>query len=232
MIKDDVCLVAGNLLLVADGFSQQLREDLVNSVLFSQLYANSKAGKLAGAESWYAECATAMEKAKWQRSVYQSKGIEPKNNEKFVMKDSVVSQMLSIFGTNQAEKFKQLINCVEHFFVGDKISLALREYTVATVKTPDDSDFSTVALQMGILGAGPVLYSVFVCFSTTEDVEVDFLNQCFSGEHIVGEISFDFAKQLLDQASFERSRMREKIIDQLPDSRDKLVLELCPGRIG
>lgn len=231
MIKDDVCLVAGNLLLVANGFSQRLREDLISSVLFSQLYASTKVGKLTDAGNWYAECAAAMEKVKWKRTDYKSNSFELESKAGFIMADSVVKQVLSIFGTNQAEKFKRLINCAQHSFVEDAVGVALREHTVATVKKSDDSDFSTIALQMGVLGAGSVLYSVFICFRTTEDIEIDFLNQCFSGKHIVGEVCFDFAKQLLDQADFERSRMREKIIRQLPDSRDELVLELGPGCI-
>jgi hypothetical protein len=232
MIKDDVCLVAGNLLLVAGGFSQQLREDLLDSLLFSQLYADTKVVRWSDAESWNTECATALEKVKWQRTVYKNNRFDPKNDAQFSIRDSVVGQVRSLFGKNQVEKFEQLINGVEHSFVEEAAGGALREHAVATVKTTDDADFSTIALQMGILGVGAVLYSVFVCFNTIEEVEADFLNQCFSGKHIVGEVSFDFAKQQLDRAGFERSRMREKIIAQLPDSRDGLILELCPGCIG
>lgn len=232
MIKDDVCLVAGNLLFVADGFSQSLRKDLIDSVLFSQLYANTKIGKLADAESWYVECATGMEKVKWRRTDYKSNSFEPGNKAGFIIKDSVVSRVRTIFGTSQSERFEHLINCAEHSFVDDAVGVALREHTVATIKLSDDSDYSTVVLQVGVLGVGPVLHSVFICFSTTEDVEVDFLNQCFSGKHIVGEVSLDFARQLFSQADFGKRRIREKIIDQLPDSRDELVLELCPGCIG
>ncbi|WP_454837765.1 hypothetical protein [Pseudomonas mohnii] len=232
MIKDDICLVAGNLLLVAGGFSQRLREDLLDSVLFSQLYAGAKVVKWSDAESWYTECATAMERVKWQRTVYKNSSFEPKDDAGFSIRDSVVNQVHSLFGKNLVEKFEQLINCIEHSFVEEAVGKVLREHAVATEKTSDDADFSTIALQMGVLGPGPVLYSGFVCFRTSEEVEVDFLNQCFSGTHIVGEVSIDFAKQQLDRAAFERSRMREKIIAQLPDSRDGLILELCPGCIG
>ena len=226
MIKDDTCLVAGNLLLVADGFSQQLREDMINSLLFSQLYASAKVEKLKDADRWYKECATAMENVKWQRAVYRSKSFEPEDNAEFVVRDAVVSQVLSLFGVDQAEMFERLINCIGQSLVEGVNGLVVRENAVTTLEFPG-YDFSTIVLQMGVLGAGPALYSVFVCFDAFNEVEVDFLNQRFSGKHIVGNVSFDFAKQLLDHKGFERSRMREKIIDILPDSRDELVLELC-----
>lgn len=232
MIKDDICLVAGNLFFVVGGFSQKMREDLLDSVLFSQLHAGTKFVKWSDAERWYTECATAMEKVKWQRTVYKSNSFEPKDDAEFSIRDSVVNQVSSLFGKNLVEKFEQLISCIEHSLVDEAAGGALREHAVDTVKTSDDADFSTIAVQMGILGPGPVLYSTFAYFKTSEEVEVDFLNQCFSGKHIVGEVSFDFAKQQFDQADFERSRVREKITAQLPDSKDKLILELCPGCIS
>ena len=225
MNKDDVCLVAGNLLLIEAGFVQRLRSDLINSVFFSQLYADSQAGKFAAPEKWYKGCANAMEKIKWQRPDYTSRDFEPEFDTQITLKDFIGNKFLELFGMKQSSGIERLMDSIEHSH-DKKIGLALRDHSVASIKKVGDSEISTIALQLGLFGAGPALHSVFICFSTIEEVETDFFNQCFSGEHIVGQVSVDIARQVLDLPAFERGRIAEKILEQLPDSRDQLVLEL------
>ncbi|MNL72015.1 hypothetical protein D3C87_1972560 [compost metagenome] len=81
------------------------------------------------------------------------------------------------------------------------------------------------------MGAGPVVYSAFVQCGTIEDVEVDFINQRFVGEHIVGKVSIDVSKQVLDKAEYEKARMQDKILSRLPDSTDEFIFDITSQRI-
>ncbi|POA18666.1 hypothetical protein C1886_15695 [Pseudomonas sp. FW300-N1A1] len=226
MNKDSVFLVAGGLLCVLDGFPESWREDVLNTLLFSQLYASSEENKFSSTEQWHARYISAMGMAKWSRPVYRSDSFEPDKDEVVVLKDLLRKKILDVLGDNQIEPLERMIGCIEQSPDPLVVWAMLKEHAVATVQTEEASEVSTIVLQVRLLGAGPVVYSVFACFSTTEEVEVDFFNQRFVGSHIVGKVSLDVSLHVLDKVSYKRSKVREKILDELPDTKNELVLDL------
>lgn len=230
MNKDSVFLVAGDLLCILDDFPEPWREDVINVLLFSQLYAGSKENKFSSAEQWHAHCIEALGVAKWNRPVYRSESLEPDKDEVVVLKDLLRKKILDVFGDKQIEPLERVIGCIEQSPDPLVVWAMLKEHAVATVRTEEASEVSTIVLQVRLLGRGPVVYSAFACFSTTEEVEVDFFNQRFVGSHIVGKVSLDVSLHVLDKVSYKRSKVREKILDELPDTKNELVLDLSSER--
>jgi hypothetical protein len=227
MNKDVVFLVAGDPLSLSTDIPEPWRQDVLISLLFSRLYANSKADKLFAAGQWYTNFSAAMEKVKWRREAYKGFSFEPGIDDVVVLRDLVKKKSEFLLGVNQKAQLERLMSCIEESLETEMTGAMLRKHAVANSPAENKSDFSTIALQLSFVGSGPVIYTVFVCFSTTEEVEVDFINQRFVGRRVVGKISVDVSKQVLDKSGYERARMREKLMDQLPDSIDEFIVDLA-----
>jgi hypothetical protein len=167
-----------------------------------------------------------MGKVKWGREAYKSYSFEPGVGAIVALKDLVNARLGSLFGSSQAPQFERLMASVEDSLNTEVVGAKLRQRAVASAPGEKDSVISTIALQLSFVGAGAVVYSAFVHFGTIEDVDVDFINQQFVGEHIVGKVSIDVSKQLLDKAGYEKDRMQDKILSQLPDSTDELIFDI------
>jgi hypothetical protein len=231
MNKDIVFLVAGDPLSISTDIPDFWRKEVLSSLLYSRLYANSKVNRLVAPDQWYKNFSNAMGKVKWGREAYKSYSFEPEVGAVVALQDLVGARLGSLFGLSQAPQFERLMASVEDSLNTEVAGAKLRQRAVVSTPGEKDSVISTIALQLSFVGAGPVVYSAFVHFATVEDVEVDFINQRFLGEHIVGKVSIDVSKQLLDKAGYEEDRMQDQILSKLPDSTDKLIFDITSQRI-
>jgi len=77
MIKDDVVVVAGNVLSVSSDVVDPWKEAVISSLLFSRLYANSQADRFAQAQQWYKDYDDALGRLKWELKANRSNDFEP-----------------------------------------------------------------------------------------------------------------------------------------------------------
>jgi hypothetical protein len=121
-----------------------------------------------------------------------------------------------------------MISRVEHLPCAKVVQAVFRENVISTVQTEVRSTgkpaVSTIALQLSLIEPGPIAYSAFVRFSTSEVVDADVSQQCFLGEYIVGSISIDFSQQELDKVGYEKYNVRNKVLSSLPGTKDNLIL--------
>jgi hypothetical protein len=218
MIKDDVVVVAGNVLSVSSDVVDPWKEAVISSLLFSRLYANSQADRFAQAQQWYKDYDDALGRLKWELKANRSNDFEPMEGSVIVVKDLIKTQMVDALGSAQAEQFERLMRSIELASSAEMLAAQVGEHAVVKVAVNDIHEASCLALQLCLVGQGPVICSVFVRFDTTQEVDFDFFNQNFMSEHIAGKVSVDVSLRVLNKGSYEKSRMREIIASKLPEA--------------
>ena len=218
MIKDDVVVVAGNVLSVSSDVVDPWKKAVISSLLFSRLYANSQADRFAQAQQWYKDYDDALGRLKWELRANKSNDFEPVDGSVIVVKDLIKTQMVDVLGSAQAEQFERLMRSIELASSAEMLAAQVGEHAVVKVAVNEIHEASCLALQLSLVGQGPVVCSVFVRFDTTQEVDFDFFNQNFMSEHIVGKVSVDVSQRVLNKVSYEKSRMREMITSKLPEA--------------
>jgi hypothetical protein len=226
MIKDDVVIVAGNVLSVSSDVVDPWRKDVIGSLLFSRLYANSQADRFAEAQQWYKDYDDALGRLKWELRASKSNDFEPVDGSVIVLKDLISTHLVDAPSSAQAEQFERLMHSIELASNAEMLAAQVGEHAVVKVAVDDIHEASCLALQLSLVGQGPILCSVFVRFDTTQEVDFDFFNQDFMSEHIAGKVSVDVSLRVLNKVSYEKSRMREMIASKLPEAGGSQMLEL------
>lgn len=224
----DVMLVAGNLLSISLGLPDSWRDDVLNSLLFSQMYANSQVEKFDKPDKWYTAHANAMSQTKWRRTSYKSNYFQPDRDAIITLQNLIRENLLGRLDKNHGEQVESMIRRIQKLSDADGVQSVFRKHVITTaqpeVQSAVVSAVSTVALQISLIDSGPIAYSAFVSFSTSEAVEVDIFKQCFSGKDIVGEISVDFSQHELNKVDYEKNNVRKNILSSLPGTKDNLIL--------
>jgi hypothetical protein len=225
MIKDDVFLVAGNLLSLSRSVNDSWKKDVLDSILFSRLYAGSKSDRFSSARQWHNYYIEAMGQLKWALVSSKSTRFELGDGTNFVLRHLIQDKLATIMVSAQTEQFERLMSATAQG-LAEVLTTSAGDNAVVCFSTNNTLELKTFALQLSLVGQGPVVYSAFVHFTTTQDVESDFFNQELLSDMVVGEINIEIVRQVLNKVTYERSRMREKVLSSLPEEKSQLVLEL------
>lgn len=226
MIRDDVFLVAGNLTSVSADVLEKWKKDVVDSILFSQLYASSKISKFSDSQRWYENYTEAMAKTKWKTDGFRFSKIELDEGETVVLNVLVQKRIGSVVGLPQTEQFEQLMCSIQQGCAVEAMASLTEDHAMVFQDKGKTSTLSTVVLHVSLVGRGPAICSALVCFKTTQKIKRNFLNQEFKSELIVGEIDIGISQLVLDRNAYEKALMREKILVSLPEITDPLVLDI------
>lgn len=233
MNRDDLLLVAGNVLSVSTEVSPSWKSDGVNTLLFSALHASSMRNKFVDTERWGAEFSKAMGKAKWNRSGYRSVVVEPDKEEVFTIRERLHKTITDTWGAGPVQQWELIQARIEQSPAPLEVWALLGGSVVSAAGTEVEktAGASTLALQMNLLGEGGVIHALFIYFSTTEQVDADFYNQAFLGGALVGGLTLEVMQYTLDKKGYERDRIREIILGKLAGAADTMVIELCPNQL-
>lgn len=226
MFKDDVLLVAGNLTSVSSCVSETCKKDVVDSVLFSQLYASSKISKFSDSQLWYKNFTEAMTKIKWKTGGYKFSDVMFDEGVSIILNILIQKRLGSLVGLPQTEQFERLMSSIQQGYATEAIALLIEEHAMVSQVEEKASTVSTVVLHINLAAMGPKICSIFVCFKTTQQIKSNLFCQEFNSELIVGEIGIGVTQFVLDKDAFEKTRMREKILRSLPDVTAPLVLDI------
>jgi hypothetical protein len=231
MVKDDVLLVAGNFTSVSIDVFEVLKKDVVDSILFSQLYASSKVVKFSDSRKWYESYTEALSKSKWKTGGHKFSRVELGEGVSVVLNSLIHKRLASVAGFPQVEQFERLMNSIQSDVAAEAIASTTEEHAMVCKVEGKASAVSNVVFNVNLVGQGPVIYSVFVCFNTEQKVESNFFHQEFKSELVVGEIDIGISQFVLDKYAYEKSRMREKILCSLPDDTASLVLDITANSV-
>lgn len=222
MTKDDMFIVEGNFLSVPGDFPVAWKSDVVDSLLFSQLYADSNANRFDDAGGWYKSYRKSMGHVKWEQQAYNGNGFTPENGDVVVLKDLIEEKM----GFLEGGRLEYLLYCIRHFVREKLRHAALRQEEVTGVGEKRDVVVSTISLQLSVVEQGAIVYSMVVNFRTSEEVEADFFVQKFLGKHVVGKVNVDVSEQVLNKADYEKDGMRKKIAGHLSGKKEAGIVEI------
>jgi hypothetical protein len=165
---------------------------------------------------------------KWKSGGYRYVEVEMVDNVLVVLKRLIRDKLSSMAGLSLVEQFERLMCNIQQECVAEAIASSTEDHAMVYKVEGEDSVVSTVTLHVSMVGAGPAIYSAFVCFKTTQEVKSGFFNQAFKSELVVGEIGIGISKLVLDKAGYEKARIREKVLDSLPEVTAPLVLNITP----
>lgn len=233
MNRDDLLLVAGNVLSVSTEVSPSWRSDAVNTLLFSALHASSMRDKFVDTERWGAEFAKAMGKAKWNRSGYRSVVVEPDKEEMITVRERINKTISDLWGAGPVLQWELIQERIEQSPAPLEVWALLggSVVSVAGTELEKTAGTSTLVLQINLLGEEGVIHSLFIHFSTAEQVDADFFNQAFLGGELLGALTVEVTQYTLDKKGYERSQIRELILSKLAGAADTMVVELCPNQL-
>ncbi|MFW0756445.1 hypothetical protein ACN1C3_17170 [Pseudomonas sp. H11T01] len=228
-----VMLVAGNLLSISDELPDFMEGDVLNSLLFSQLFANNKAVKFASPGEWYKADAKAMTQVKWLGIDKNFMCFEPAKDSIVTLQELIKKSLRNHVNQQQGVQVDSMMVRRGRFPEEETVHALFRGQVINTVPAETDVPregvkpaVSTIALQVGLVEPGPVLYSIFINFSTSEVIGVDVFSQHFSGENIVGSISVYFARRELDTKAYQKENIRGKILSALHDKKSELIFRV------
>ena len=229
MVEDDVLLLAGNLAYVSGEVAEGWRKDVVNSILFSQLYANSQVDRFAESQQWFKYYAGAFGWLKWKGGGYRFVSVGLDECVSFDLNNLIQVKLGSLVDLPQVKHFERLMYSVRQEFAVEVIASSTGNAAIFRQVEEKASTVSTVVLNVSLVGAGPAIYSVFVCFKTRQRVESDIFNQTFRSEFLLGEFGIGYSKFVLNKADYEKGGVRQKVLDSLPADTAPFVRDITPG---
>jgi len=236
-------VVSGHLVCSATAIESSVRKSILDSLLFSQLYADDKYARLDSPVQWSNEHDNAMRNLKWMLSDLRTSTIRPGPEERFNISRVLdhelcrrlpdlaaddVRQMLRRLAVIEPDAAPQILFKTHALKAWtDKPANELPAVDSAQVPLPQAT---FVHLMLSYAAAGEVLFSCVIAFKTTAEIQNDLFDQSFASSEITGSIDIRFMRRDLDLVAFKR--VRDKVETFLEGRRDGLILPLCPVEPG
>ena len=231
-------VVLGHLVCSSTAIGATVRQDILDSLLFSQLYADGKCARLDSPARWSEEHDNALRNLKWMLSDLRTQTVELGINERFNIGHVLDQELCRRLPELDADEVRQMLRRMadiepdaapQRLFKTHSLKAWADESTdelpavdSGRVPTPQAT---FVNLMLSYAGAGEVLSSCVIAFKTTAEIKNDLFNQSFVSSEIVGSIDIRFVKRQLDVLAFKQ--VRDKVETFLEGRRDGLILPLC-----
>lgn len=222
-------LVAGHLLSNDSGVASAMMDDVLDSLLYSQFYADKKAKKFDAPAKWFSRFDDAIKVVKWMLSEHQRDAFEPKDNAQISVVELIEEFLLNRLPATQAAAVKSLIDCMAGLPEAEAALIVCHQHVLQ--RATDAGGHSTLVLQVSALKQETQLSSLSLSFSTTCMVGADPFRQIFPGSSIVGEIDVRFARRDWDYSDYQS--VRDKVLGVLAGKRKGLILPIsCKAPAG
>ncbi|MCJ2372478.1 hypothetical protein [Pseudomonas sp. RGM 3321] len=222
-VTSEKIMLSGQLLSVRSMPSSVTLNDISDALLCSQLYADSKADRFDAPALWYMRYGKAMQELKWTSSYYQRYAFEPAPLTG-ISCEWLIEQGASSHPWDLAH-FKALLRCMARLAPDDNLASLFHRSTVK--ERVEKPGASTITLQLSTLDEAATLTSLFMTFTTTDELKPNAYRQVFASGSIMGEIDIRCSRYTWDIKGYEQ--VREKIQAFLSGKKDGLILPLRCG---
>jgi hypothetical protein len=206
-----------------------MMDDVLDSLLYSQLYADQKVKKFDVPASWFSRFDDAIKVVKWTLSEHQRDAFEPKDNAQITVAALIEEFLLNRLPATQAAAVKSMIDCMAGLPEAEAASIVCHQHILQ--RATDAAGPSTMVLQVSALRQETQLSSLSVSFSTTCTVGADPFRQIFPGNSIVGEVDVRFARHDWDYSGYQS--VRDKVLGVVAGKRKGLILPIsCKAPAG
>ncbi|MCO8170967.1 hypothetical protein NJC40_24680 [Pseudomonas sp. 21LCFQ02] len=225
-------LVAGDLLAESVHSEPAELNELLQTLLFSQLFANLKSGssgKFDSPGTWWSSYDNAMLHTHWSLLDNRNRTFKPKSTSTLGINALLEEFLLPQLASAQTQDIRQLLTQMTRLPTTDPLAM---QFQTHVLKMPDRRNgHSTIALQIGVLESATQRASLSATFSTSKAVGTSLLSQTFTGSQIVGDIHVRFTRYAWDPASYrkgteEHPSPRSHVLDFLAGAQDRLILAI------
>lgn len=233
-----MAVVAGHLVAGSAEVEPSVRQDVLDSLLFSQLFADGKCAKFDASVQWLAEHDNALRHSKWTLSNLRTNELKLRDPQRLDLARLLDDELLSRLPRVAADDVRAMLKGIGASQHDEAPQLLFRDHALKVLsdEIPDDSlpvdpaeppapRVTVVALMLSYMAPGEVLYTCVVTFKTTEAVEGNLFEQSFTGSQIVSPVDIRFIERHLDIDAF--AKVRGDVQRFLAVSRDGLILPLC-----
>lgn len=228
MCDYELKVVSGQLILLHKALPDQVKQDVLNSQLYAQLYASVKADKFSEAMAWDKQLTSARAKLKWLAPFTLARRLEPADPAKINATLLIMEQFAHAphFDPSVMEgAVRSGLNALACSPLAQKVFFD----SVLRVVKPDSSlktgERSDVLMHVSVVSAAAHMIDVQIGFSVHQFLDQHLLDQWFSGKDVIGSMSLSVAEFELDTYAF--SDIRQKIVAGLQEGDATLIVDLC-----
>lgn len=221
-------VMGGQLILLSKMLPAVDKKDVLDSLMYSQLYASREADKFEQGQAWFKRQADAQTNAKWittNTGSYDDK--LPK--EKII---TVQELMVSGVGHVVGDKFNLPVDWVASVLCAlvnnESVYQIFRQAIVrkkSSCNTGELEYISDVSVQLSVVAAKGYMATVNTVLSVRLDVDENVFTLPFSGEEVVGNSKTSFSFSELDFSKF--SRIRESVVKYISQLPSMPVMDIC-----
>lgn len=227
--SNTVTLVAGNLVFEPSPLMPPVKEDVYNSLLFAQRYADVEFNRYEFPAQWYRAYTEAMYQSKWFGDQYGSRYLEPAEQSKVTIEKLVEENLLTRLHKTRAIDIKKMMAHIGELPETDTAQALFREQVLRVAPVPaeagaviEERPLSTLTLHVSVVEREGIIDSLFINFSTTDVIGLDIFHQELHGDRFVGKISLLSFRRELNQVMY--AKVRPDILGFLRDQKDKLIV--------
>lgn len=223
----DVKVVAGQLLLLSKSLAPGHKEDVVQSLLFAQLYANSRADKFCQALEWDKYQVKALQEARWITTLVQTRSNQPSPRQVMSVSRLLTLQLGSVLeeaASVRLDAVSRALTALARTPVARQVFDEACLMRTAMCVTEDSAPASRVSLQVTLVEPGALAVSIQIGFTTRVAFADDLLTRRFSGLDVDGAVVTSITRTELDIPNY--ARVRSKILTALGIQQETLVVEV------
>lgn len=223
----EVRVVAGQLVLLSKALAVERKNDVLNSLLFAQLYATSKVDKFCQAIAWDKQQGKALQEAGWMTLFSLARSSEPSSRQVVSLSKWLAADLAKVLESEHslpALAAGNALSALECNPVAQKVFFD----NVLTLKPGCSSSgvepVSSVSLQVILVEPGALVACVHLGLAVRVTLDEGLLNQPFEGQSVIGAMSSFISRMELDEAKY--NRVRSKIAKALGAQREALIVDV------
>jgi hypothetical protein len=213
-------VVAGNMVASVGGGIADDMNDVLDSLLFAQLVADSKAEKFEAPDIWFQNYRNELRALKWTETASRREAFEPEDTSSIVLSELIKDKLLSELPVTQAREISEMLDCIFALPETAPASLLFNEH--AFKRGGKVKGESTIAFEVSILEKTSTLSSLFIAFKTTNVVDSNPFSQRFAGCRVVGEVVTRFSRRHWGRTGYQSRR--DAVRGYLDDKRTGKIL--------
>lgn len=227
MCDYELKVVSGQLILLHKTLTEQVKQDVVNSQLYAQLYASVKANKFSQAITWDTRLTNARAELKWSAAFTRASSPQPTDNAS-INATSLIMEQFAHAPHFDPPVMEEAIRCGLKALASSPMAQNVFFDSVLRVTKPDLSlktaERSEVLMHVSVVNPDAHMIDVQVGFSVHQLLDEHVLDQWFAGKFVIGPMLLSVSEFELDRSGF--SDMRDRVVAGLDGAEATLIVDL------
>lgn len=212
----DVKVVGGQLVLLSKALLPAIKNDVLNSLLLIQLYADDKADKFGRFSAWGQCQAEAQVNTKWTHTYTQTSAHETSAQAETTLTALATDYLANILGGETslpADAVAIALNAVMHSSSAQTafVKAVLKANPVQSSHAVDGT--SNIIVQVCVVEPQASLFSVEINLLVGGDLEGNIFVHPIKGEGVIGAVEVTLARLEMNSADYES--VRENVLDMI-----------------